>query len=159
MVDSAAKTLSITPGGQRRSFLLNDGRQPVGSLHLARTRTTQGEIRASGATWAVIRDPRDRHNVEAGDPAQQPLVALRRDTATVPGSGGALPWNIDGRFVHLHGKLGGGDRAITIECSGWGGLHAAVEVVGAWEQEHLVVLACFFCLLARRRRAITLLST
>lgn len=158
MGDSAARTLSITPGGRRRSFLLNDGRQPVGSLHLARTRTTQGEIRASGGTWAVVRDPRDWHNVEAGDPAQ-PLVALRRDTAAVPGSAGALPWNIDGRFVHLHGKLGGGDRAIAIECSGWRGPHAAVEVVGAWEQEHLVVLACFFGLLARRRRAITLLST
>jgi hypothetical protein len=158
MVDSAARTLSITPVGRRRSFLLNEGRQPVGSLHLARTRTTQGEIRASGATWAVVRDPRDGHDVEVGDPAQPP-VALRRDTATVPGSAGALPWKIDGRFVRLHGKLGGGDRAITIECSGWRGPHATVEVVGAWEQEHLVVLACFFGLLARRRRAITLLST
>ena len=98
------------------------------------------------------------HDVDAGDP-DQPLVSLRRDTATVTVPGISLPWHVTGRFIHLRGRLGHGDHAISLDASGWRGPHATAEVTGAWEHEHLVVLTCFFGLLCRRRRAITLLST
>src|SRR4051794_28305032 len=85
---SVTRTLTITPGGQRRGYLLNDGREPVGSLHLARTRTTQGEIRTADGTWPVIRDARDWHRVDVGDPVA-PLIALRGGEATLAGSADA----------------------------------------------------------------------
>ena len=154
----ATRTLTITPGGRRRTYLLNDGREPVGSLEIARSLTTRGEIRTPEGRWPVTRDAKQWSSVDAGDP-EHPLVSLRRDEAMVPGMSTAAPWRIAGRFIHVRGRLGQGDHAISVDAAGWRGPHATVQVTGAWEHEHLVVLACFFGMYCRRRRAITLLST
>jgi hypothetical protein len=158
MEHRATRTLTITPGGQRRTFLLNDGREPVGSLAIARSLTTHGEIRTPQGRWPVMRDAKEWSSVDTGDPGQS-LVSLRRDDAAVPGISTRVPWHITGRFIHLHGQLGQGDHAISLHAAGWRGPHATAEITGAWENEHLVVLTCFFGLYCRRRRAITLLST
>jgi hypothetical protein len=158
MDDRTTRTLTITPGGHRRTYLLNDGREPVGSLEIARSLTTRGEIRTPRGRWPVTRDANQWSSVDAGDP-EQPLVSLRRDEAVVPGLSTAVRWHITGRFIHVRGRLGLGDHAISVDAAGWRGPHATAEIIGAWEHEDLVVLTCFFGMYCRRRRAITLLST
>ena len=86
-----------------------------------------------------------------GEPAD-PIVAFDRDEATVRGESEPLPWTFSGRLSRSRAVLGSGDKAITVETAGWRP-QATVEVQGEWEDRDLVVLACFFAAIARRRRS------
>ena len=86
-----------------------------------------------------------------GEPAD-PIVAFDRDQATVRGIPEPLPWTFSGRLSRSRAVLGSGEKAIMLETAGWRP-QATVEVQGEWEERDLVVLACFFAAIARRRRS------
>ncbi|MGZ6705107.1 MAG: hypothetical protein ACXVFA_19195, partial [Solirubrobacteraceae bacterium] len=64
----------------------------------------------------------------------------------------AKTWTFSGRLSRSRAVLGGGAQAIMVETAGWRP-QATVEVQGEWEHRDLVVLACFFAAIARRRRS------
>jgi hypothetical protein len=69
-----------------------------------------------------------------------------------------FPGNSGGDLRASRATLGSGDKRITIDCDG---LRASAEVamLGEWPERDLTVLACFFAVIARRRRSIVLFST
>jgi hypothetical protein len=64
---------------------------------------------------------------------------------------------LSGRLRRARAVLGAGDHQIVLDVSGWRP-QASAEVSGDWEHRDLLVLACFFAMIARRRRAIALSS-
>ena len=89
---------------------------------------------------------------------EDPIVKLGRESATIKGQAGSIPWEIRGRFSRVHAILGAYQRTIVLDAAGWRAPTAELQITGTWEHRDLVVLTCFFALIARRRRSIILLS-
>lgn len=151
-------TLLITSSDEKRTFLLEENRHTVASLHISRAAGTNGEIQASDSVWPLARHARNWWQIAVGDPAD-PILELRRGEASVPGGAEPFAWEIRGRFARFHAVLGGLQQTIVLECSGVRAPHADVEVTGSWAHRDMTVLACFFATMARRSRSIILLSS
>ena len=102
-------------------------------------------------SWQISSRRRRPEEVVLGEPSD-PVVAFDRDQATVRGIPEPLPWTFSGRLSRSRAVLGGGEKTIALETAGWRP-QATVEVQGDWEHRDLVVLACFFAVIARRRRS------
>jgi hypothetical protein len=144
-------TLSINRSVEARTWALQDGFRLLAYLQLGRSGAGSGELRQDDKVWQISSRRRRPDEVVLGEPAD-PIVAFDRDQATVRGVPEPLPWTFSGRLSRSRATLGGGDKAITLETSGWRP-QATVEVEGEWEHRDLVVLACFFAAIARRRRS------
>ncbi|MGZ4222486.1 MAG: hypothetical protein ACXVHB_25775 [Solirubrobacteraceae bacterium] len=143
--------LSITRSIEARTWALQDGYRLLAYLQLGRSGANSGEVRRDDEVWQISSRRRRPEEVVLGEPSD-PIVAFDRDQATVRGVPEPLPWAFSGRLSRSRAVLGGGDKAITLETAGWRP-QAAVEVLGDWEDRDLVVLACFFAAIARRRRS------
>jgi hypothetical protein len=143
--------LAINRSVEARTWVLQDGFRLLAYLQLGRSGAGSGEVRQGDEVWQISSRRRRPEQVVLGEPAD-PIVAFERDTATVQGVSEPLPWTFGGRLSRSRAVLGGGDKAITLETAGWRP-QATVEVHGEWEHRDLVVLACFFAVIARRRRS------
>jgi hypothetical protein len=143
-------SLSIRRSVEPRTWALQDGYRLLAWLALGRAGAGSGELRSAEQTLPIVFRARRQDRVIVGEPAD-PLLELRRDEATLRGAAEPLPWAISGRRSRTRGVLGDGERTIVVETSGWRP-EASVEVTGEWEHRDLVALACFFTLIARRRR-------
>ncbi|HEX4673207.1 MAG TPA: hypothetical protein VH279_13115 [Solirubrobacteraceae bacterium] len=144
-------TLSITRSVEARTWALQDGYRLLAYLQLGRSGANSGEVRRDDEVWQISSRRRRPEEVVLGEPSD-PIVAFDRDQATLQGVPEPLPWTFSGRLSRSRAVLGGGGSAITIETAGWRP-EATVEVEGEWEHRDLVVLACFFAAIARRRRS------
>jgi hypothetical protein len=144
-------TLSINRSVEARTWALQDGYRLLAYLQLGRSGANSGEVRRDDEVWQISSRRRRPEEVVLGEPSD-PIVAFDRDQATLQGVPEPLPWTFSGRLSRSRAVLGGGDQAITIETAGWRP-QATVEVEGEWEHRDLVVLACFFAAIARRRRS------
>jgi hypothetical protein len=144
-------TLSINRSIEARTWALQDGHRLLAYLQLGRSGASSGEVRRDEEVWPISSRRRRPEEVVLGDPAD-PIVAFDLDQATIRGVPEPLPWTFSGRLSRSRAVLGGGDRAIVLETTGWRP-QASVEVQGEWEHRDLVVLACFFAAIARRRRS------
>ena len=143
--------LSINRSVEPRTWVLQEGYRLLAYLQLGRSGANSGEVRREDEVWQISSRRRRPEEVVLGEPAD-PIVAFDRDTATVRGMPEPLPWTFSGRLSRSRAVLGGSEQAITLETAGWRP-QAAVEVEGEWEHRDLVVLACFFAAIARRRRS------
>lgn len=150
--------LSIVKSAEARTWVLQEDRQAIASLHLSRTYTTSGDLRTIDGGRPIARAPRHWWQITLGGDAL-PQLSLGRDTATVPGIDEPMPWEVRGRFSRFHTVLGSYQRTIVLDASGWRNPGAEVHISGRWERRDEVVLACFFAVLVRRRRSIILLSS
>jgi hypothetical protein len=144
-------TLSINRSVEARTWALQEGYRLLAYLQLGRSGANSGEVRRDDEVWQISSRRRRPEEVVLGEPSD-PIVAFDHDQATVRGIPEPLPWTFTGRLSRSRAVLGGGDQAIAIETSGWRP-QATVEVEGEWEHRDLVVLACFFAAIARRRRS------
>jgi hypothetical protein len=144
-------TLSINRSVEARTFALQDGYRLLAYLQMGRSGANTGEVRRDDEVWPISSRRRRPDEVVLGEPAD-PIVAFDRDQATVRGVPEPLAWSFSGRLSRSRAVLGSGDTTITLETSGWRP-QATVEVQGEWEYRDLVVLACFFAAIARRRRS------
>ncbi|MGZ4197571.1 MAG: hypothetical protein ACXVUE_11695 [Solirubrobacteraceae bacterium] len=144
-------TLSINRSVEARTWALQDGYRLLAYLQLGRSGANSGEVRRDDEVWQISSRRRRPEEVVLGEPAD-PIVAFDRDQATVRGVPDPLPWTFSGRLSRSRAVLGGGAQAIMVETAGWRP-QATVEVQGEWEHRDLVVLACFFAAIARRRRS------
>jgi hypothetical protein len=144
-------TLSINRSVEARTWALQDGYRLLAYLQLGRSGANSGEVRRDDEVWQISSRRRRPEEVVLGEPSD-PIVAFDRDQATLQGIPEPLPWTFSGRLSRSRAVLGDGDQAITIETAGWRP-QATVEVEGEWEHRDLVVLACFFAAIARRRRS------
>lgn len=143
-------TLSISRSVEARTWVLQDGYRLLAWLKMARSGANSGELRAGEEVWSISSRSRRPEQVVLGEPAD-PIVAFDRDQATVRGMEQPLPWTFSGRLSRSQAILGEGDQAIVLETFGWRP-EATIEVNGSWEHRDPVVLACFFAVIARRRR-------
>jgi hypothetical protein len=143
--------LSITRSVEPRTWVLQDGYRLLAYLQLGRSGANSGEVRRDDDVWQISSRRRRPEEVVLGEPVD-PIVAFDRDEATLRGVPAPLPWTFSGRLSRSRAVLGSGDKAITVETAGWRP-QATVEVQGEWEHRDLVVLACFFAAIARRRRS------
>jgi hypothetical protein len=143
--------LSINRSVESRTWVLQEGYRLLAYLQLGRSGAGSGEVRQDDEVWQISSRRRRPEEVVLGEP-HDPIVAFDRDQATVRGLPDPLPWTFSGRLSRSRAVLGGGDQAITLETAGWRP-QATVEVEGEWEHRDLVVLACFFAAIARRRRS------
>ena len=143
--------LSITRSVEPRTWALQDGYRLLAHLQLGRSGANSGEVRRDDEVWQISSRRRRPDEVVLGEPAD-PIVAFDRDEATVRGEPQPLPWTFSGRLSRSRSVLGSGAKAITVETAGWRP-QATVEIQGDWEDRDLVVLACFFAAIARRRRS------
>lgn len=144
-------TLSINRSVEARTWALQDGYRLLAHLQLGRSGASSGEVRCDDEVWPISSRRRRPEEVVLGEPAD-PIVAFDSDQATVRGMPEPLPWTFSGRLSRSRAVLGGGERAIRLQTTGWRP-QATVEVQGEWEHRDLVVLACFFAAIARRRRS------
>ena len=149
--------LSIHTTAQPRTWVLQADRQAVASLRISHAATTSGQLRTIEGVWPIARDRRRWWEITAGD-HEDPIVKLGRESATIKGQAGSIPWEIRGRFSRVHVILGAYQRTIVLDAAGWRAPTAELQITGTWEHRDLVVLTCFFALIARRRRSIILLS-
>jgi hypothetical protein len=143
--------LSISRSVEARTWALQDGYRLLAFLQMGLAGATSGELRAGEETWPITSRSRRPHEVVAGDPAD-PIVAFDQDEATVRGFALPVPWEFSGRLSRSRATLGEADTTIVLETSGWRP-QAEVEITGDWEHRDVVVLACFFAVIARRRRS------
>jgi hypothetical protein len=143
--------LSINRSVEPRTWALQDGYRLLAYLQLGRSGANSGEVKREDEVWQISSRRRRPEEVVLGEPSD-PIVAFDRDQATVRGFPEPLPWTFSGRLSRSRALLGGGDKAITLETAGWRP-QATVDVQGEWEERDLVVLACFFAAIARRRRS------
>ena len=144
-------TLSINRSIEARTWALQDGYRLLAYLQLGRSGASSGEVRRGDEAWPISSRRRRPEEVVLGEPAE-PIVAFDRDQATVRGMAEPLPWTFSGRLSRSRAVLGSGDKTIVVETAGWRP-QGTVEVQGEWEDRDLVVLACFFVAIARRRRS------
>ena len=143
--------LAINRSVEPRTWVLQEGYRLLAYLQLGRSGANTGEVKREEEVWQISSRRRRPEEVVLGDPAD-PIVGFDRDQATVRGIPEPLPWTFSGRLSRSLAVLGGGDKAIRLETAGWRP-QATVEVHGEWEERDLVVLACFFAAIARRRRS------
>ena len=143
--------LAINRSVEPRTWVLQEGYRLLAYLQLGRSGANSGEVKRADEVWQISSRRRRPEEVVLGEPAD-PVVAFDRDQATVRGMPEPVPWTFSGRLSRSIAVLGGGDKAITLETAGWRP-QAAVDVQGEWEERDLVVLACFFAAIARRRRS------
>ncbi|HET7051341.1 MAG TPA: hypothetical protein VFI54_23950 [Solirubrobacteraceae bacterium] len=143
--------LSINRSVEPRTWALQEGYRLLAYLQLGRSGANSGEVRRDDEVWQISSRRRRPEEVVLGE-AADPIVVFDRDQATLRGLPEPLPWTFSGRLSRSRAVLGGGDQAITLETAGWRP-QATVEVQGEWEHRDLVVLACFFAAIARRRRS------
>ena len=143
--------LAINRSVEPRTWVLQEGYRLLAYLQLGRSGANSGEVKRADEVWQISSRRRRPEEVVLGEPAD-PVVAFDRDQATVRGMPEPLPWTFSGRLSRSIAVLGSGDKAITLETAGWRP-QATVEVQGEWEERDLVVLACFFAAIARRRRS------
>ncbi|HEY1510443.1 MAG TPA: hypothetical protein VGF93_15655 [Solirubrobacteraceae bacterium] len=143
--------LSISRSVEPRTWALQEGYRLLAWLQMGRAGATSGELRAGEETWPISSRSRRPHEVVAGDPAD-PIIAFDLDQATVRGVAEPIPWEFGGRMSRSRATLGAGDTAIVLETFGWRPQGDA-EITGDWEHRDAVVLACFFAVIARRRRS------
>lgn len=143
--------LSISRSVEPRTWALQEGYRLLAWLQMGRAGATSGELRSGGETWPISSRSRRPHEVVAGDPAD-PIIAFDLDQATVRGFAEPIPWEFGGRMSRSRATLGAGEAAILLETFGWRPQGEA-EITGDWEQRDAVVLACFFAVIARRRRS------
>jgi len=143
--------LAINRSVEPRTWALQEGYRLLAYLQLGRSGANSGEIKRDDEVWQISSRRRRPEEVVLGEPAD-PIVAFDRDQAAVRGILEPLPWTFSGRLSRSRAVLGSGDKAITLETAGWRP-QATVDVQGEWEERDLVVLACFFAAIARRRRS------
>jgi hypothetical protein len=143
--------LAINRSVEPRTWVVQEGYRLLAYLQLGRSGANSGELKRDDERWQISSRRRRPEEVVLGEPAD-PIVAFDRDQATVRGIPEPLPWTFSGRLSHSRAVLGSGEKAITLETAGWRP-QATVDVQGEWEERDLVVLACFFAAIARRRRS------
>ena len=143
--------LSINRSVEPRTWALQEGYRLLAYLQLGRSGANSGEVRRDDEVWQISSRRRRPEEVVLGEPAD-PIISFDHDQATVRGVPEPLPWIFSGRLSRSRAVLGSSDKEIALETAGWRP-QATVEVKGEWEHRDLVVLACFFAAIARRRRS------